>query len=94
MTKLLNVSDGLVPLLRKKIIFSTNLENLSKIDAAIMRPGRCFDTVVFRQLSHEEAIRACDRAGLEHVPNRHKEYTLSEIFNGKNNSQPQKKIGF
>lgn len=94
MSKLLNVSDGLVPLLKKKMIFSTNLDNMHKIDPAIMRPGRCFDTVHFRQLSYTEAVAACDRAGIERVLERDQEYTLSEIFNGKNTQQKRKRVGF
>lgn len=94
MSKLLNVSDGLVPLMKKKMIFSTNLNDMHKIDPAIMRPGRCFETVHFRQLSYDEATAVCDRAGLERVLHRDQEYTLTEIFNGKNTQQKTKRIGF
>lgn len=93
MTKFLNVSDGLVPLLQKKIIFSTNLDSVSKVDAALTRPGRCFDVVQFRQLSHHEAKAVCEAADLPAVEDR-KEYTLSEIFNGHVNQAPAKTPGF
>lgn len=90
MTKLLNTSDGLARLMHKKIVFSTNLANLHKIDAALTRPGRCYDVVHFRALSSDEAYDAAKAAGLsapasgthEYTPY----YTLSEIFNGKHDT--------
>lgn len=81
MSKLLNVSDGLVPLLSKKIIFSTNLEEVDKIDSAIMRPGRCFDVIQFRPLDRNEAFAARKKAGLPPLDDGKREYVLSEIFN-------------
>lgn len=95
MSKFLNISDGLVPLLNKKIIFSTNLDNIQKIDSALIRPGRCFDVVHFRQLSHEESTKVCDAANLPHIDNDGKEYTLSEILNSQQNKEVGKrKTGF
>lgn len=83
MSKLLNVSDGLVKLFDKKIIFTTNLQQISKIDPAIIRPGRCFDVVEFRPLTPIEASDIVKSEGLEDLPVK-SEYTLSEIFNRQN----------
>jgi hypothetical protein len=93
MAKLLNISDGLVRLVRKKMIFTTNLSNVAKIDPALTRPGRCFDVIHFRQLSFDEAVAACVRANLPVVTER-REYTLSELFNGATNQPRLKTIGF
>lgn len=82
MSKLLNVSDGLVPILSKKIIFSTNLDNPDKIDSALIRPGRCFDVAHFRPLTRSEAAKAREAAGLSELDDTKSEYTLSEVFNG------------
>lgn len=55
MDRLLNASDGLISLSSKKIIFSTNLGNVSSIDQALLRKGRCFDIIDFRRLTRDEA---------------------------------------
>lgn len=89
MSKFLNISDGLVPLLEKKIIFSTNLDNIQRIDSALLRPGRCFDVICFRPLTYKEACRVCDAAGIDRIEDDGKEYTLSEILN----SQQNKEVG-
>lgn len=39
----------------RKIIFTTNLPNINDVDAALLRPGRCFATVRTRPLSRDEA---------------------------------------
>ncbi len=64
MSKFLNVSDGLIKIMNKKMIFTTNISQLSKIDAALLRPGRCFACVEFRELTSQEAGTAAEAAGL------------------------------
>lgn len=51
----LNLSDGLISSPKKKFIFTSNLPNLSTIDEALLRKGRCFATVQFEYLSAEES---------------------------------------
>ncbi len=51
--KLASVTDGLLSN-NKKIIISTNIENLYQINDKIIRPGRCFDTLKFRSLNNKE----------------------------------------
>ena len=83
MNKFLNISDGLIRFPDKKIIISANIIENHRIDSALMRPGRCFDTPVFRKLTHEEACAAADAAGIER-PEGKKDITLAELFNRKN----------
>lgn len=51
----LNLSDGLISSSKKKFIFTSNLPNLSTIDEALLRKGRCFATIQFEYLTAEEA---------------------------------------
>jgi hypothetical protein len=45
----------------RKIIFTTNLPNVSDIDEALLRPGRCFANVRTRALIPAEAARLIAR---------------------------------
>lgn len=81
-SRFLNVGDGLIKLPNKKLIFSTNLPNISEIDSALIRPGRCFDIIHFRKLTRVEAQVVADKRGLILPGNDKKDsYTLAEIFN-------------
>lgn len=51
---LLSYSDGIFTSRGTKIIITTNMI-LDKVDAALIRPGRCFDFINLRDLSYEEA---------------------------------------
>jgi hypothetical protein len=92
MNKLLNVSDGVIQLGKKKIIFSTNIGNINRIDEALIRPGRCFDVLNFRRLTFEEAKKASKAAGLPDLIE-DKEYALSEIFNRRQHSYYSNRFG-
>lgn len=59
--KFLSIADGVVRSQGRKIIFSTNLPNVSDLDDALIRPGRCFARISFQKLSLEEAQRLADR---------------------------------
>lgn len=74
MSTLLNSADGIVRE-KAKIVISTNLENLNDIDPALLRPGRCYSAIHFRELSEEEAIAACKEAN---VP-----FDESKVIDGK-----------
>ena len=84
MHKFLNVSDGLISALGKKMIFSTNLPNVNDIDPALMRTGRCFDVMAFRPLTRDEALAVLTEVGGERVLPDGSAFTLAEIFS----SQP------
>ena len=94
MSKLLNMSDGLINLFNKKVIFTTNLEKVNQIDDAIMRPGRCFDTIRFRKLSTTEANVVSKSHNLPLLPENSDGYTLSEIFNQYQNETKKTRFGF
>lgn len=81
MNRLLNLSDGLVSLPARKIIFSTNLPGLKSVDEALLRPGRCFAAIKFRDLTRAEAQRACRSVGIDRAITKEK-LTLSEALNG------------
>jgi len=80
MQKFLNVSDGLVTLPNKKIIFSTNLSNVNDIDSALYRPGRCFDVLPFRALNYDESIKVLEERGITKDIDKTKKYTLGELL--------------
>ena len=58
--RFLSIADGVVRSQGRKIIFSTNLPNVSDLDDALIRPGRCFARVSFQKLMLEEAQRLAD----------------------------------
>lgn len=91
-SKLLNVSDGLVDMSKKKIIITANLDDKRDIDPAIMRPGRCFDMIDFRKLSGTEVDAACAAMGRSR-PGTADEYSLAECFNRVEDDH-QRKFGF
>lgn len=93
MSKLLNVSEGLVKLFQKKIIFTTNQPSTANFDEAIIRPGRCHDIVTFRELTLEEAIAVCVLNNIP-PPTQDRLYTLAELFNTRVKSSTTPKTGF
>ena len=80
LNKLLNVSDGIVKNVTKKIIFSTNITDPEFIDPALTRPGRCFDVVDFRKLTNSEAADVVKKKKLKTQLEDSREYTLAELF--------------
>lgn len=92
MSRFLNITDGLIKLPNKKLIFTTNIINFEKVDTAILRPGRCFGVLHTRALNLTEAQAAAKVAGLP-IPIEKREYTLAELFNG-NKRQNVRSIGF
>ncbi|BDD79625.1 hypothetical protein [Burkholderia phage FLC9] len=65
MAPILNASEGVVKHEGKKIVFSTNLPSIDRIDPALLRQGRCFDILPFRNLTRDEAATAAHDAGVE-----------------------------
>lgn len=94
MSKLLNMSDGLINLFNKKVMFTTNLEKVNQIDDAIMRPGRCFDVIKFQKLTTTEANEVAKQHDISLLPENDDGYTLSEVFNQYQNNTKKTKIGF
>jgi ATPase family associated with various cellular activities (AAA) len=95
MHRFLNVSDGLISAQDKKLVFSTNLPSIKDIDAALMRPGRCFDVIEFRLLTRDEALSITDGLQLE-LPDGN-QFTLAELFNVQPSGEAKsisRKMGF
>lgn len=92
MSRFLNVSDGLIKLPSKKLVFTTNITDFNKVDQALLRPGRCFGVMHTRVLNLNEAQAAAKVAGLP-APTEKREYTLAELFN-QNKRQSVRTIGF
>jgi hypothetical protein len=94
MHRFLNVSDGLISAADKKLVFSTNLPSIKDIDAALMRPGRCYDVLHFRALTRAEALVVAKNLKID-LPDG-QEFTLAELFNQKPFSAPTsaKTVGF
>jgi len=61
MHRFLCVADGVVRTPNRKVIFTTNLPNISDIDDALLRPGRCFAVMTLLNLSPAEALRLAQR---------------------------------
>ena len=84
MASILNASDG-ISSRKLKMIFSTNIKNINDIDPAMLRPGRCFDVLCFRNLTVDEACDARAAAGLEirrfDEDGKSKTYSLAEVLN-------------
>jgi hypothetical protein len=92
MKKLLSASDGLIKLEDKKFIFTANIESLGDIDAALLRPGRCYKAVNFRRLTIKEALNLADKLG-KNLNTEKLEISLAEVY-GERNQMKQKRLGF
>lgn len=90
MDKILNSSDGLI-ITKKKIIFTANLTHLSEVDEALTRPGRCFETLIFREMTYTEAKVAAAVAGL---PEPDGPMTLAKLFSDGPATKVPSRLGF
>jgi len=96
MSKFLNVSDGIVKVASKKMVFTTNISQMSKVDPALLRKGRCYASVEFRAMTPSEASKAAESAGEPSQNWNSKErWTLSEVFNRDiETAEAPKPVGF
>jgi len=93
MHKFLNVGDGLVTTRNKKLIFSTNLPSIKEIDSALVRPGRCFDTLLFNYLNKQQAHKLADVMNLK-LESDKTSYSIADIFHVQNHKIVERKMGF
>jgi hypothetical protein len=56
MHRFLSIADGIARAQGRKIIFTTNLPNVTDVDPALTRPGRCHAVVTLRSLTPDEAV--------------------------------------
>lgn len=92
MVKLLNAGDGIISI-KKKIVITTNISNVAEMDEALTRPGRCYDILKFRELTHDEAVHLSQTIGVAMPSEVKKTYSLSEIYNSKATTK-KSTIGF
>lgn len=79
MARLLNLSNGFIGQGINLIILMTTNESISKLNAAIKRPGRCLADVQFNELSHDEVVQWCKHNGVESVPSGSR--SLAQLYN-------------
>ena len=92
-TDLLNMTDGLLAdALNIKIICTFNTD-YTKIDDALLRPGRCRCKYEFELLDKEKANKVAEKFNLKKV---NKDVSLAELFNPEIEfvDEKKKKIGF
>jgi len=98
MHRFLNVGDGLVTTKGKKLVFSTNLPSIRDVDAALVRPGRCFDILHFDNLTKEQAVALAKKVDIDPAKLTKDSYSIAEIFNGEvqqhANKTISRKVGF
>jgi hypothetical protein len=92
MNRFLNLGDGLISIKSKKMIFTTNLPNVSHIDEALIRKGRCHDVVEFRNLEKDEAKVVADKVGL--TLENQDTYSIADIFAQSKTRSPKKNNSF
>jgi hypothetical protein len=68
MHRFLAIADGVARSQGRKIVFTTNLPNVTDIDDALLRPGRCYAIKNLRSLTLEEALRLADRVCGDDAP--------------------------
>ena len=85
MSALLNYIEGVIPT-NNKLIISTNLETTNRVDPALLRVGRNFRVLEFRNLDHKEANKARKSIGLKALKflPQHKEMSLAMALNYEN----------
>jgi hypothetical protein len=94
-SNLLNIADGFLgDHLKLHVIATTNVP-ISKLDPAIVRPGRLIGVREFRRLTRKEALRVAEAKGIV-LPDQ-ADFSLAEIYCARAKTerlgQPQK-IGF
>lgn len=94
MSKFLNVSEGLIKMPKKKMIFTTNIVDKNMFDSAFIREGRCFSFINFRKLSREESKSVVQCLNTDIDLSKKDEWSLSELFTGKEKIETSYKFGF
>lgn len=78
LSRLLNVSDGILGQGTRLMILVTTNEEPGKLNPAIIRAGRCFSEIEFRRFSIDEANRWLEARGCEATAAESR--TLSELY--------------
>lgn len=95
MSAMLNDSQGVADGSNIKLVISTNLQSINRVDSALIRPGRCFKVLDFRELTSEEIHHVWEDMGIPpHPINALRGRTLSEILNPEEITPKMQKTGF
>lgn len=93
LSKLLNISDGLIGQGLRVLLLITTNEELGALHEAVSRPGRCASKLSFGELNESERRNWFEKRGLEYnyVPK-----TLAELYALERGQkiEPSKKVGF
>ena len=81
MDMILNLSSGLISRTDKKFIFSTNLPNISDVEKALLRKGRCFGVLEFDKLDYFQSLAVVNHFDLDVKLESGNKYTITELFN-------------
>ena len=95
LSRLLNLSDGILGQGTKIFILVTTNEELGKLNPAVRRHGRCLSEIEFRRFHSDEAAAWLRRAGCNFSPGGQR--TLSELYaiqGGQNPIEGTRRIGF
>lgn len=93
MSGLLNISSGIATS-GVKIVISTNLSGVNKVDQALIRPGRCHEVLKFELLDAQQANDARAVLDLEPVEFTADKLSLSQALNNADTSNRTKQYGF
>ena len=97
---LLNMTDGILgSAFRFKFICTFNSDNISKIDNALLRKGRCKINYEFRKLSIDKIDKLIEKNKIKNPWNGNikTEMTVAELYNSEDKdyqNKKQKRIGF
>lgn len=95
LSRLLNISDGILGQGTRTMILITTNEDIGKLNSAITRPGRCFSEIGFERFSAAEANSWLRTAGCDsRVESARSLSELYAIANGMSHDQTARKIGF
>lgn len=89
MHRFLSIADGIARGQGRKILFTTNLPNVSDIDPALIRPGRCYAVCNLRSLTPEEALALAKTICGDDVEKFARVTPLLEAMGGKSRSVAQ-----
>jgi len=96
LSKFLSVLDGLISK-GKKVIITTNIESKTQIKPALIRPGRCFDVLQFRNIEGVEIDNLCDSCAKD-LDLQIESINVSEFYakcnNEQNNTIIKNSVGF
>lgn len=96
LSRLLNITDGLLGQSREDIFLITFNEDIESIDKAFLRPGRCLNNIEFTLFAPEEANKWLRDNNVD--CNMYDEKTLAQLYNLKNFNQcfvdDEPKVGF